>query len=324
MIDVLVSENIVGPALAELSRQFQVQVEPELWRDPQALAAAVADARALVVRNQTQVTAELIGTGQHLEVIGRAGAGLDNIDLEAASRSGVVVTYAPHENAVSVAEFTVGLMLALARRIPAADRHVRQGGWDRLYFTGTELCGKTVGIVGFGHIGTLVAERVRAFGVRVLACDPLLEADDPRLAALGATQAGFDEVLAAADIITCHVPLVPETRGLFSREQFRRMKPGVLLINTSRGEVIDESALIFALKEGHLAGAALDVRQQEPPPAGPLASMDNVILTPHIAAFTREAQQRVVETVCRDVAAVLRGDRAVRSANFPRPQRAQK
>jgi len=321
MIDVLVTEKIVGSAVDELARQFRVQVQPDLWQDPPGLLAAAAEARALLVRNQTQVTAEVIGAAERLEIVARAGAGLDNIDVQAASRAGVVVSYAPGENAVSVAELTIGLMLAVMRRIAAADRHVKAGGWDRLRFTGWELAGKTLGVVGLGRIGRLVARRAAAFQMRLLAYDPLLAAGDPNAVSLGVTLTNLEQLLAEADVVTCHVPLMDSTRRLFSHQQFAQMKPTAIFVNTSRGEVVDEAALAAALESGRLGGAALDVRAVEPPAASPLNSMDNVILTPHIAAFTHEAQERVVSAVCGDVAAVLSGNQATQFANFPKPKR---
>jgi len=322
MPDVAVTENVVGSPMDVLRQDFDVVFDPDLWRDPRRLRAAVAEVRALVVRNQTQVTGEVIRAAKNLTIIARAGAGVNNIDVQAASEAGVVVTYTPDENSVSVAELTIGLVLALARKIPAADRDTRSGGWARRRFTGTELGGKTLGVVGLGRIGTLTAARARAFGMAIVAHDDFLDAQAPAVRQLDARLTGLDQLLAEADVVTCHVPLTEATRGLFDYERFSKMKPGAMFVNTSRGEVVDEQGLIRALKEGRIGGAALDVRQVEPPEPGPLAQMDNVILTPHIAAFTAEAQHRVVEAVCRDVTAVLRGGAAIGYVNFPTPRRA--
>jgi D-3-phosphoglycerate dehydrogenase len=321
MADVLVTENIVGPAMEALKKSFQVAFDAELWKHPAPLADAVARARALIVRNQTQVTSELIARAGELQIIARAGVGLDNIDVEAASRSGIVVSFTPSQNSITVAELTVGLMLALARKLAAADRHVKGGGWDRLLFTGRELYGKTLGIVGFGRIGFLTARRAAAFGMDVMAYDPYLDPDALTVAEARPRIVGLDELLAAADFVTCHLPGNEQTRRMFSYDRFCQMRPSAMFINVARGEVVDEAGLLRALREGKIAGAALDVRAQEPPQKGPFDAMDNVILTPHIGGFTHEAQHRVVAAVCRDVAAVLGGGRAVNYANFPLPKK---
>jgi D-3-phosphoglycerate dehydrogenase len=321
MADVLITENITGTPIESLRQAHSVSFEPELWKDRDALLAAVAGVRALVVRNQTRVTAELIAAADRLEIIARAGAGLDNVDVPAASRAGVVVAYTPSQNAISVAELTWGLMLALARKIPAADRHVKQSRWARYEFMGGELYGKTLGVVGFGRIGSLTACRAAVFGMDVLAFDPYLSDAALAAAPVRPRRVGLDEQLAEADVVTCHLPATAETQGMFHYERFCRMKPTATFVNVARGEVVDEPGLIRALREGKIAGAALDVRTKEPPDPSPLYAMDNVILTPHIGAFTHEGQQRVVEAVCRDVDAVLAGAEATDYANFARPRK---
>lgn len=321
MTDIVVSENVVGTPMDGLQRDFDVRFDPDLWKSPDELVAAVARARALVVRNQTQVTAEVIRAAENLQIIARAGAGLNNVDVDAASASGIVVAYTPDENSVSVAELTVGLMLALARRIPAADRDTRSGGWARRRFTGTELLDKTLGLVGLGRIGALTAARARAFGMTIIAHDDFIDPESPAVRRLEARLVRLDELLAEADFVTCHVPLTETTRGMFDYARFAKMKRGAMFVNTSRGEVVDEEGLIRALREEKIGGAALDVRGIEPPEPSPLSEMEGVILTPHVAAFTDEAQHRVVASVARDVAAVLRGDPAVGYANFPSPRR---
>lgn len=304
-----------------LRRDCDVAFEPELWSDPQQLKRKISDARALIVRNQTQVNAELIAAAPKLEIIGRAGAGLDNIDTQAATDAGIVVTYAPHENSVSVAELTIGLMLALARKVPAAHTDTSGGGWNRKVFIGTELSGKTLGVVGLGRIGTLVAQRAKAFDMQIIAHDDFVDPTAGHVRAIDAKLVSLDELLREADFVVCHVPLTDETREMFNADRFRLMKPTACFVNTSRGETVDETALLAALREGRIAGAALDVRSVEPPDRSPLNELDNVILTPHIAAFTDEAQDRVVAAVCRDVGAVLRGDEARNCFNFARPRR---
>ena len=260
------------------------------------------------MRSQTRVTAEVIaGTGS-LQVIGRAGAGLDNIDVPAATAAGIVVTSTPEQNALSVAELTLAMLVALARRLPGANADTKAGRWSRNEFTGTELFGKTLGLVGFGRIGFMVAMRARAFGMNILAHDELVSVDAPAVVEARATMVGLDQLLEQSDYVSCHLPATPQTRDLFNAGRFARMKRSAYFLNLARGEIVDEPALINALQSGAIAGAALDVRATEPPEPGPLNQMPNVILTPHIAAFTLEAQDRVLTAVCRDdVAAVLEG-----------------
>jgi D-3-phosphoglycerate dehydrogenase len=320
-VDVLVTENIVGGPMDELRRRLAVAFEPDLWKKPEELAEKIAAAGALVVRNQTRVTEALIRAGGHLQIIARAGAGLDNIDVDAASRAGVVVASTPIQNAVSVAELALGLMLAMARRIPEADRHVKAGGWARQDFYGCELFGKTLGVVGFGRIGFLTAMRARAFGMDVLAYDPYLDPDSLAVIQARPELVELDELLSSSDFVSCHLPGGKPTKGLLSYERFCRMKPTAYFINVARGEVVDEAGLLRALDERRLAGAALDVRSSEPPGADAFCRRDDVILLPHIGAFTHEAQHRVVASVCRDVESVLRGGRATNYFNFPAPKK---
>jgi D-3-phosphoglycerate dehydrogenase len=310
MRDVLVTENIVGSEMESLKGRFDVAFEPELWRTPERLPEAIVDFRAIIVRNQTRVSAELIASAPHLQVIGRAGAGLDNIDLDAATSAGIVIVYTPEQNALSVAELTMGMMLALARKIIPADRTTKAGEWKRRESTGIELYGKTLGLVGLGRIGYRVGGRARAFGMEIVAYDLYANPDAIAVSELFARMMDLDSLLGLADFVSCHVPLTSETAGLFDYNRFCKMKSTAYFINTSRGEVVEEEALARALKEKRIAGAGLDVRQKEPPDKGPLSEMDNVILTPHIGAFTKESQERVVSSVCRDVAAILEGGEA--------------
>lgn len=308
MPDILITENITGPAMDELGSRFDVRIEPDLWRTPTDLLAALAGCRALIVRNQTRITADVVRRGKALKVIGRAGAGLDNIDVRAAENAGIAVVSTPDQNSVSVAELTLAMMLALARKLCEADRDTRAGRWSRQRFVGSELYGKTLGVIGLGRIGFLVAMRARAFGMRVLAYDTMVSPDAPTVVESGAHLVDIDALLVASDFVSCHLPSTQQTRGFFNTDRLSKVKRGALLLNLARGDVIDESALITALQSGRLGGAALDVRATEPPDAGPLNTFDNVILTPHIAAFTREAQHRVVAEVCRRVTAILNGD----------------
>lgn len=321
MPDVLIAEQVTGPAIDRLAAAFAVEYAPHMWRSPAELLTAIRDVRALIVRNQTQVTDAVLSAGRRLEIVARAGVGLDNIDVAAAAAAGIVVTATPAANAVSVAELTLAFLLALARPIIDADADAKSGGWGRQQFTGTELCGKTLGLIGFGRIGQLAARRAAAFEMRVVAHDPAAA----ELAAAAQAQQvqllSLDAVLAEADYVSLHLPLGATTRGLLGRDQFERIKPGAALINTSRGEIVDEWALLAALESGRLRAAALDVRAVEPPHAGRLEKLPNVILTPHIGAFTREAQDRVTSDVARDVLAVLSGKPAVDFVNFARPRR---
>lgn len=322
MIDVLVTENITGEAMDCLRQRRQVAFEPDLWKDVARLTELASKARALIVRNQTRVDQPLLEVASRLEIVGRAGAGLDNVDLSAASELGIVVASTPSQNSISVAELTLGLMLALVRKIAAADRHVKAGGWARHQFMGSELYCKTLGIVGFGRIGQLVARRAVAFGMDLAASDPHVDPDSLAIAELRPRMLPLDELLATADVVCCHLPSTPETAGLFNYERFRQMKPSAVFINVARGEVVDEAGLLRALEEKRIAGAALDVRIKEPPADSAFSQMDNVILTPHIGAFTVEGQRRVVAAVCRDVDNVLSGVPAANWANFPLPRRA--
>ncbi|MFT5325752.1 MAG: D-3-phosphoglycerate dehydrogenase [Planctomycetaceae bacterium] len=321
MSEILVSENITGEAMTRLRETHDVAFEPDLWQNVDRLADELQTARAIIVRNQTKVTRELIAAAPNLQIIGRAGAGLDNIDTDAASESGIVVSYTPSENSVSVAELVLGFMLTAVRRIPSAWLHTRSGGWNRMQFVGGELSGKTLGIVGLGRIGRLVAERARAFGMTIIAHDEFIDPTSPFVAELGARLTSLDDLLAQADFVSLHVPLTPETRNCFSHDAFQKMKSSAWFMNASRGEVVDEAALLQALNKKQIAGAALDVRSQEPPEDNELAKLANVILTPHIGAFTNEAQERVVAAVCDDVKAVLAGNSAVNAFNYPKPKK---
>lgn len=319
---VLVTENVDGPPLARLESWCDVRREPAVHREPAALLRLAAQADALIVRNETQVTRELLAHAPRLAVVARAGVGLDNIDVEAAEELGIVVTSAREENAISVAEMTVGLILALARRLVPADAAARSGRWDRWSFIGTELYGKTLGLLGLGRIGVRVAVRLRAFGMSILAYDPFLRTSHPFVTESGARLVSLAELLERADVISVHLPYTPATRHLLDAAAFQKVRPGALIVNTARGRIIDEAALIDALRSGRVAGAALDVRADEPPAVGELETFPNVILTPHIAAFTRESLARVTEVIVADVERVLRGEEALCAVGRRRPRRA--
>lgn len=258
---------------------------------------------ALIVRGRTRVTADLLTQAPRLKVIGRAGVGVDNIDLEAARKQGIVVVNAPLATTVAVAELTFGLLLAMARAIPRADVAMKQGKWLKKELEGVELQGKTLGLIGFGRIGREVAHRALAFGMHILAYDPLIPEDVIRQA--NAVPCTLDELLGRSDFISIHVPLTEETRHLLDAAAFAKIKPGLRLVCTARGGIIDENALLQALKDGRVAAAALDVFAQEPPGASELVCHPNVIATPHIGAQTVEAQARAAEMIAQEVLAAL-------------------
>jgi D-3-phosphoglycerate dehydrogenase len=322
MPDILITENIGGRWVDELKSKYQVVIDPTLWKSPDKIKAALPGCRALIVRNQTKVNADLLSVADKLQVIGRAGAGLDNIELPAATSKGIVVASTPDQNSISVAELTLAMMLSLARKVFPANQHTHGGGWERQKFVGTELYGKNFGVVGLGRIGLLTALRARALGMNIIAHDSYISPDAVAVAETHAELMDLNTMLSQADFVSCHMPLTPETRNFFNYERFSKMKPTAFFFNLARGEVVDENGLLQALKENKIAGAGLDVREQEPPSSTPFAGMENVILTPHIAAFTREAQERVVAAVCQDIAAVLAGGGAKNFVNFPKPKRA--
>lgn len=311
MSDVLVTENIQGVSMNRLKEDLDVEFDDHLWQNRDLLKEKLKTTKALIVRNQTKVNRDLIDAAPELKIIARAGAGLDNVDTQYAHEKGIVVCYTPDANSLSVAELAIGLMLSLVRKIPEARQDTLTGGWNRIKFTGSELNGKTLGLIGMGRIGTMTATRARAFGMKIIAADPYLSADAPQLKQVDGKLVSLEELLSQADVVSCHSPLTPDTRGLLTYQHFCLMKSDAFFINTSRGELVDESGLTQALLEHKLAGAALDVRETEPPNQCPLNQMENVILTPHIAAFTVEAQERVVDSVCEDVRLVLSGNEAI-------------
>lgn len=321
MPDVLISENIVGEAMNRLRQKYDAVFEPELWKNPERLRKIIPDFRALIARNQTLITRDVIEAATRLEVIGRSGVGMDNVDIDAATRAGIVIAYTPEQNTHSVAELTIGLIISLARKIPAADAHARQNGWERHRFMGIELMGKTLGIIGLGRIGSATAAKARALGMEIIACDPYIDPVGLRPMEVRASMRSFDEVLLQADFVSVHTPENEETRGMFGYREFCRMKPTAFFLNAARGGIVVEEDLARALQENRIAGAALEVRAKEPAEAGPFAEMENVILVPHIGAQTHEAQHRVVTAICRDVDAILQGEEAKYFVNFSRPRR---
>jgi len=312
---VLVADPVADDGIALLRTAADVEVANKLSEAD--LIARVADIDALVVRSETKVTARVIEAAPRLLVIGRAGVGVDNIDVEAATRRGVYVVNAPTGNIVAVAELTIALLLSLLRSIPAADAHVRSGEWRRSQFLGREARGKTLGLVGLGRIGSEVAKRAAALEMRLLAHDPY--ATEAKAQSLGVTLVGLDDLLTQSDVITVHAPLLPETRGLIGKEAIARMRRGAFVVNASRGELVDEIALSEALADGRLGGVALDVFAQEPPQGSPITTAPRTVLTPHIAGSTLEAQVNVAVDVARQVLDVLAGRPAASAVNAPRP-----
>ena len=319
---ILISEDVTGTGIETLKKKYEVAYSPDLWKKGPELEKAVEEVDALIIRNQTKITPIVMNKAKNLKVIGRAGAGYDNIDVPSASLAGVVISFSPEENAVSVAEHVFALLLSLARKTPGADRSTKNGGWERKKYHGFELLGKTLGIFGLGKIGVRVAIRAKAFGMRILAHDAFLSSTSLHVTESGALLVSVDRLLSESDFLTVHLPLTKETRGIMNGAAFQKMKPTAFLINTSRGEVIAEADLARALKEGRLAGAALDVREKEPPEKeSPLHGMDNTILTPHTAGLTYEAQEKVVAAVAEDVDRVLSGLPALRFVNFGLPKK---
>jgi len=313
MARILVADSIAAEGIERLRQQHDVEVRTGLSEDE--LVAAAADVSALIVRSQAQVTTRVIEAAQRLEVIGRAGVGVDNIDVEAATRRGIVVVNAPLANTLSTAEHAVGLMLALARHTAPAYASLKDGRWDRNKYMGVELAGHTLGVVGLGRIGSEVATRARAFQMRVIAFDPYVSEDRAR--ALGVELAELDELLAAADFVTLHTALHDGTRNLINRERLALMKQGARIVNTARGALIDEQALYEAVESGHLAGAAIDVFSKEPAVGNILTTSDRILVTPHLAASTHEAQQRAAMDVVDQVISVLDGGPARFAVNVP-------
>ncbi len=307
---VLVREEISEAGVDLLRSRFEVDVDAET-----ALEEIIGGYDAIVVRSATKLTADLIGRAERLKVIGRAGVGVDNVDVDAATRRGIIVANAPESTVVSAAEHTIGLLVALARNIPQAHAALKQGRWERSAYGGTELAGKTLGVLGFGRIGQQVARRALGLGMRVVAYDPYVAAD--RFRELGAERVESPEdVYAAADFLTLHLPLTPETRGSIGTAAFEAMRPGVRVVNAARGPLLDEDALLAALRSGRVAGAALDVFNDEPY-SGPLLELDNVVVTPHLAASTGEAQDRAGVIVAEQVAAALEGGLVSNAVNIP-------
>ncbi|MET0989465.1 MAG: phosphoglycerate dehydrogenase, partial [Glaciihabitans sp.] len=301
---VLIAEELSPATVEALGPDFEVRSVD--GTDRPALLEALSQADAVLIRSATQMDAEAISSSKTLKVIARAGVGLDNVDIKAATAAGVMVVNAPTSNIISAAELTVGHIISMARYIPAAHASLAAGTWKRSKYTGTELYEKTVGIIGLGRIGALITARLQAFGMNVVAYDPYVTS--ARAQQLGVTLLSLDELLAQSDFISIHMPKTPETTGMISTEQFAQMKTTAFIVNVARGGLIDEDALYAALKTNRIAGAGLDVFVAEPPLKSPLLELDNIVLTPHLGASTDEAQEKAGVSVAKSVRLALSGE----------------
>jgi D-3-phosphoglycerate dehydrogenase len=315
-LKVLIADTLSEDGIALLKKEAGLEVDVQTGLSPADLAKIIGPYDALLVRSATKVTAEVIAKADRLKVIGRAGVGLDNVDADAATKRGIIVMNVPAGNTISTAEHTMSMLMALARRIPQAYASLKGGAWERSKFVGTELFGKTLGVVGLGKIGTEVAKRAQVFGMRVIAYDPFLSTERAQQLEIQLTD--LKSIYAESDFITVHVPLTAETKHLIGAREIASMKKGVRLINCARGGIIDETALQQAVASGHVAGAAIDVFEQEPPPKDhPLLKQEQIIAVPHLGASTQEAQLNVAVEVAKQVADALLG-RGIRNAvNMP-------
>ena len=313
MPKVLITDNVASEGIELLQKNVPTDIKRGLT--PEELVDIIGDYDALVVRSETKVTSPVIEAGRNLKVVARAGIGVDNIDLDAATRAGIAVVNAPIGNTVAAAEHTLALMLSLARNVPQACASMKEGQWQRSAFMGIEVRNKTLGIIGLGRVGSEVARRASSFGMRLIAFDPFVAPDFA--ARLGVTTMTLDELLPQADFITLHTPLTPGTTKMINTEQLAKMKPGARLINVARGELVDEDALLEALENEQLAGVALDVFTNEPPGDLPLLRHPRLMATPHLGASTQEAQREVAIEAAEQVIAVLNGQPARNTVNAP-------
>lgn len=315
MEKILISDPIAEQGIKKLQEYFEVDFKPGISKDE--LIKIIPEYSGLVVRSETKVTQEVISAGRKLKVIGRAGVGVDNIDVEYATKKGILVINAPEGNTIAAAEHTMALILSLSRRIPHAYFSLKEGKWDRKSFVGHELYGKTLGLVGLGRIGSEVAKRAKAFKMRIVAYDPYISPEKAKELEVELLSS-LDELLKVADYVSLHLPLTPETENLIGERELSLMKPSSYLINCARGKLVDEGALYNALKEKRIAGAALDVFRQEPlNPDNPLLTLDNVVLTPHLGASTQEAQEKVAVIVAEEIIKYFKGEPVMNAVNLP-------
>ncbi|HWZ11254.1 MAG TPA: phosphoglycerate dehydrogenase, partial [Xanthobacteraceae bacterium] len=313
---VLISDALSPAAVAIFEdRGVKVEFQPGLGKDKEKLAETINGFDGLAIRSATKVTAKILERAKSLKVIGRAGIGVDNVDIPAATARGIIVMNTPFGNSITTAEHAITLMLSLARQIPEADASTRAGKWEKNKFLGVEMFGKTLGIIGCGNIGSIVADRAIGLRMKVIAYDPYLSAE--RALDLGVGKVELEQLLRRADFVTLHTPLTDKTRNIISRESLALTKKGVRLINCARGELVDEAALFDALTAGHVAGAALDVFVEEPATASPLFALPNVVCTPHLGASTTEAQENVALQVAEQMSDYLIRGAITNALNFP-------
>ena len=307
MARILITEFMDAPAVAQLQQAHEVRYDPQMVDQPEAMLHAAAEVDALIVRNRTQVRGALLQALARCKVVGRLGVGLDNIDVAACEARGVQVIPATGANALSVAEYVIGTAMLLLRGAYQSQAAMVQGQWPRnALSSGREIHGKTLGLIGYGSIGQLTARLAQALGMQVQAHDALMAPDHPAFASTGVQAVSLDTLLAASDVISLHVPLLPSTQNLINASRLAQIKPGAIVINSARGGVVDEAAVVAALRSGHLGGAALDVFEQEPLKSGAMfADCPNLILTPHIAGVSLESNERVSDLIARKVLEVL-------------------
>lgn len=313
---VLISDKLSTAAVQIFrDRGIEVDYEPDLGADKQALAERIGDYDGLAIRSASKVTEKVIAVAEKLKVIGRAGIGVDNVDIPAATRKGIIVMNTPFGNSITTAEHAISLMLSLARQIPAADASTQAGKWEKNRFMGVEVTAKTLGVIGCGNIGSIVADRAQGLRMKVIAFDPFLSPE--RAVELGVEKVELDDLLARADFITLHTPLTDKTRNILSRESLKKTRKGVRIINCARGGLVDEAALHDAIESGHVAGAAFDVFSVEPAKENPLFGLPNVVCTPHLGASTSEAQENVALQVAEQMADYLLTGAVINALNMP-------
>jgi D-3-phosphoglycerate dehydrogenase len=313
-LKVLISDNI-SPKSIEILKKSGLEVDVKTGMKPEELKACISDYHGLIIRSATKVTSGIINAAKNLKVIGRAGSGLDNVDKTAATKKGIVVMNTPGGNTITTAEHTISLMVSLARQIPQATMSMKRGKWEKKKFMGIELFNKTLGVIGIGNIGSQVAKRAQGLAMNVIAYDPFLSEDAAK--AMGVEKVDLQELLRLSDFITIHTPITPETKNMINKETIKMMKKGVRIINCARGGIINEKDLYDALIDGKVAGAALDVFEEEPPKNNPLLALNNVICTPHLGASTKEAQENVAIAVAEQVVDYLFNNTIRNAVNFP-------
>lgn len=314
---ILIAESLDEEGINRLRKKRTFEATQKFGMCEEDLVSCIPEYDALIIRSETKVTDSVINAALRLKVIGRAGVGLDNVDIEAATRKGIVVMNTPGGNTISAAEHTISMILALSRNIPQANASLKEGRWDRKKFQGTEVYGKTLGIVGLGRVGSEVARRAQGLEMKVIACDPLISKQRVQELAIGLFD--LEQLLPQVDYLSLHTPLTQKTRNLIGEREISVMKEGTRIINCARGGIIDEEALYRALKEGKLKGAALDVFEVEKPFSSPLVELDSVVLTPHLGASTEEAQRRVAVDIASQVIDVLEGREIRNAVNVPTP-----